>query len=85
VLREADLMSHFKDAHGDLAQQGLTLGQDPDSGKLVGNVKDTLLSQMMVFMLTNKCQIRRFMIDYEEEEAELLRKEILKLADYKRV
>jgi len=48
-------MSHFKDAHGDLAQLGLALGQDPDSGKLVGNVKDTLLSQMMVFMLTNKC------------------------------
>jgi hypothetical protein len=59
--------------------------QDPESGKLVGNVKDTLLSQMMVFMLTNKCQIRRFMIDYEEEEAESLRKEILKLAEQKRV
>lgn len=63
-------MSHFKEAHGDLVQLGLTLGLDPESGKLVGNVKDTLLSQMMVFMLTNKCQIKRFMIDYEEEEAE---------------
>jgi hypothetical protein len=34
----------------------------------------------MVFMLTNKCQIKRFMIDYEEEEAELLKSEIAKLA-----
>jgi hypothetical protein len=33
----------------------------------------------MVFMLTNKCQIKRFMIDYEDEEAELLRNEITKL------
>jgi hypothetical protein len=42
-------------------------------------VKDTLLSQLMLFMLTNKCQIKRFMIDYEEEEAEMLRSEIMKL------
>lgn len=83
--READLLAHFRNSHRDLAQLGLTLVQDPESGKLVGNVKDSLLSQMMVFMLTNKCQIKRFMIDYEEEEAESLRKEILKLAEQKRV
>lgn len=79
VAKESDLEDHFKEAHADLISLGLSVSKD-DNGKVVGNVKDTLLSQMMVFMLTNKTQCKRFMIDYEEEEAELLRTEISKLA-----
>ena len=73
-----ELEQHFKEAHNDLMQLGLSVSRD-ETGKVVGNVKDTLLSQLMVFMLTNKCQIKRFMIDHEDEEAEMLRNEITKL------
>jgi hypothetical protein len=52
--REVDLEQHFREDHADLVALGLSVGQDAE-GKVVGNVTDTLLSQMMVFMLTNKC------------------------------
>lgn len=78
VTRTEDLEQHFKEAHPNLVQLGLSISRD-DQGRVVGNVKDTLLSQLMLFMLTNKCQIKRFMIDHEEEEAEMLRNEITKL------
>lgn len=47
---------------------GLSLGLDPESGEIKGAVKDNLLTQLICFILTNKNQVKRFSMDYEEEE-----------------
>jgi hypothetical protein len=60
------LENHYASEHQDLARLGLTL-TGSKSGAVQGVVKDTLLTQLIVFALTNKSQIRRFQVDYENE------------------
>ena len=62
------LHRHYRDKHEDLMNLGLSLGLDPESGEIKGAVKDNLLTQLICFILTNKNQVKRFSMDYEEEE-----------------
>jgi hypothetical protein len=39
---------------------GLSMGQDAESGVLKGRVKDTLLTSLITFAITNKDQFRIF-------------------------
>ena len=41
-----------------------------------GCVKDTLLTSLITFALTNKEQFRMFQSDFQEDEANAVRKEI---------
>jgi len=45
------------------------LGQDQETGQLKGCVKDTLLTSLITFAITNKDQFRIFQSDYQEDEA----------------
>ena len=60
----AELDAHFKEAHKDLIALGISLGQDQETGKLKGCVKDTLLTSILTFAITNKEQFRMFQSDY---------------------
>lgn len=56
--------SHYNAKHKDLVDLGLSLvsGQQ---GQPQAVVKDTLLTQVLVFILTNKPQVKRQFVDYE--------------------
>ena len=49
-----ELDSHYQEAHKDLIALGISLGQDQDTGLLKGCVKDTLLTSLITFAITNK-------------------------------
>lgn len=44
---------------------GLTMADN--GGKVTGVIKDSLLTQLIAFAVTNKPQIKRFQIDFEKE------------------
>ena len=58
---------------------GISLGQDEQTGELKGCVKDTLLTSLVTFAITNKEQFRIFQSDYQEDEANAVRAEIRNL------
>jgi hypothetical protein len=55
-----DLDVHYQQAHKDLIALGISLGQDQENGQLKGCVKDTLLTSLITFAITNKEQFRVF-------------------------
>lgn len=70
-----ELDSHYQESHKDLIGLGISLGQDGE-GQLKGCVKDTLLTSLITFAITNKDQFRIFQSDYQEDEANAVRAEI---------
>ena len=72
---EAELDVHFKSCHQDLIDLGLSMAVD-ESGHLKGCVKDTLLTSLITFAITNKDQFRAFQSDFQEDEANAVRAEI---------
>ena len=76
---DEELEAHYNETHQDLIKLGLSMGQDAHTGKLGGCIKDTLLTQIITFAITDKDHFRYFQSDYQEDEANGLRKEIRKL------
>ena len=58
---------------------GLSLVRDQDSGQMGACIKDTLLTSMITMAVTNKEQFRLFQNDFQEDEANALRREIQKI------
>ena len=58
---------------------GISMSQDEQTGELKGCVKDTLLTSLVTFAITNKEQFRIFQSDYQEDEANAVRAEIRNL------
>ena len=75
-LTPAELDNHYGEAHKDLVNLGISMGQDKDTGQLRGCIKDTLLTQVITFAICNKDSIRAFQSDFLEDEANGLRAEI---------
>lgn len=59
-----ELDAHYKEAHADLVEMGLSLGQDAESGAFGGCIRDTLLTQIITFAVTNKEHFMYFQSDY---------------------
>jgi hypothetical protein len=54
---------------------GLNLKSAVKDKPVEATVKDTLLSQVLIFALTNKSQVRRFQLDHEKELVEVLKRQ----------
>ena len=64
---DLELAAHYKEDHKDLINLGLAVGTD-HKDSLKAAIKDTLLTQLTCFALLNKNQVKRFQIDYDQEE-----------------
>ena len=73
---QVELDAHYKEAHKDLATLGLSIAQDSETGQLKGCIKDTLLTSLITFAITNKDQFRMFQSDFQEDQANAVRAEI---------
>ena len=49
-----ELEAHHREAHKDLVALGISLAQDQETGQLKGCVKDTVLTSLITFAITNK-------------------------------
>ena len=49
-----ELNEHYQEAHKDLIALGVSVGQDEETGQLKGCLKDTLLTSIITFAITNK-------------------------------
>lgn len=68
------LEQHYNVEHKDLIQIGLTLQASKNGNVAQGVIKDTLLTQLIVFGLINKGQLKRFQNDYEKELEQKLKR-----------
>lgn len=59
-----DLVEHYSEAHKDLIAMGMSLTQDAETGQPKGIVKDTLLTSIITYAITNKEQFRVFQSDF---------------------
>ena len=72
------LEQHYGKAHQDLADLGLTLQGSGGRGQGQAVIKDTLLAQLLVFIFTNKGQLKRLHTDYEKELETKLKSQLKK-------
>lgn len=54
------LESHYSEKHKNLIDLGLTLKMSGDRSDVEAVIKDTLLAQVILFVDSNKSQVKRF-------------------------
>lgn len=67
--------SHYEQEHSELIKLGLTLKSSHKDRPVEATVKDSLLTQVLLFALTNKSQVRRFQNDHEKELVETYKRQ----------
>lgn len=70
------MLDHYASKHQNLIELGLTLQTNARAGNVEATIKDTLLTQVALFIITNKAQVKRFQIDHDNEVYEQALKEL---------
>ncbi len=73
-----DLESHYSNKHDNLVKLGLTLKVGGERQGVEAVIKDTLLSQVILFAISNKSQVKRFQIDHDNQVYEDALKRVAK-------